>query len=44
MAEEEREYRTCLVTVKDNYAIITFNRPDKLNALSLSGLLKVIIA
>lgn len=34
MAEEEREYRTCLVTVKDNYAIITFNRPDKLNAFS----------
>ena len=34
MTEETREYGSCLVTIKDNYAIVTFNRPDKLNAFS----------
>jgi len=34
MAEEKREYGSCFVTVKENYAIVTFNRPDKLNAFS----------
>jgi len=34
MSEETREYGSCFVTVKDNYAIVTFNRPDKLNAFS----------
>jgi enoyl-CoA hydratase/carnithine racemase len=34
MTEERREYGSCFVTIKDNYAIVTFNRPDKLNAFS----------
>lgn len=34
MTEETRAYGSCLVTRKDNYAIVTFNRPDKLNAFS----------
>lgn len=34
MAEETKAYGSCLVTIKDNYAIVTFNRPDKLNAFS----------
>ena len=34
MSEETKEYGSCLVTVKDRYAIVTFNRPDKLNAFS----------
>lgn len=34
MTEETRAYGSCLVTIKDNYAIMTFNRPDKLNAFS----------
>ena len=34
MTEETREYGSCLITRKDNYAIVTFNRPDKLNAFT----------
>lgn len=34
MTEEIRQYGSCLVTIKDNYAIMTFNRPDKMNAFS----------
>ena len=34
MTEETREYGSCIVTIKDNYAIVTFNRPDKFNAFS----------
>jgi len=34
MTEETREYGSCIVTIKENYAIITFNRPDKFNAFS----------
>jgi enoyl-CoA hydratase/carnithine racemase len=34
MSEETKAYGSCLVTTKDNYAIVTFNRPDKLNAFS----------
>jgi enoyl-CoA hydratase/carnithine racemase len=34
MAEETRQYGSCLVTIRENYAIVTFNRPDKLNAFS----------
>src|SRR4030042_1059006 len=34
MSEETREYGSCFLTIKDNYAIVSFNRPDKLNAFS----------
>ncbi len=34
MSEEKKEIGSCVLTRKDNYAIIAFNRPDKLNALS----------
>lgn len=34
MTEETREYGSCIVTIKENYAIVTFNRPEKLNAFS----------
>lgn len=34
MSEEKKEIDSCVLTRKDNYAIIAFNRPDKLNALS----------
>ncbi len=34
MKEETREYKSCLVTIKENYAVLTFNRPEKLNAFS----------
>ena len=34
MSEEIKAYGSCLVTIKDSYAIVTFNRPDKLNAFS----------
>ncbi len=34
MPEENREYKSCLVAIKENYAVVTFNRPDKLNAFS----------
>ncbi len=32
MAESVREIGSCIVTRRDNYAIISFNRPDKFNA------------
>jgi enoyl-CoA hydratase len=34
MSEEKKEIGSCILTRKDNYAIIAFNRPEKLNALS----------
>ncbi|MBN1497151.1 MAG: enoyl-CoA hydratase/isomerase family protein [Spirochaetes bacterium] len=34
MPEEKREYGSCFVIVKENYAIVTFNRADKMNAFS----------
>lgn len=34
MSEEKKEIGSCILTRKDNYAIIGFNRPEKLNALS----------
>lgn len=34
MGEERRNYQSCYVDIKDNYAILTFNRPEKLNAFS----------
>ncbi len=34
MAEERRNYQSCYVDIKEHYAILTFNRPDKLNAFS----------
>ncbi len=32
MAVARKEYENCLLDIKDNYAVITFNRPDKFNA------------
>jgi enoyl-CoA hydratase len=34
MPEETRDYGSCFVTVEEKCAVVTFNRPDKMNALS----------
>ncbi len=32
MADDTRDYGNCILEVKENYAVLTFNRPDKFNA------------